>query len=184
MKFAAVASTLFIASANAFAPAPTCERASTALDMDRRSVMGALATAGVVAAAVPGIAYADGAVSTASIQRAKYKFGTRIMALKDAVEKGDFAAVAAEKNAFVLYNSGSYPTLKQKDKKNKAIAATNQIFAAIRSKDKTGLKTAYSNYLKVVDMSDYGAVDNAKAQGYSSDYDYRVRTPQAAIYVR
>merc|ERR1711924_522870 len=77
------------------------------------------------------------------------------MGLKDAVDKGDFAAVAAEKNAFVLYNSGSYPSLKQKDKKNEAISATNQIFAAIRAKDKGALKSAYTNYLKTVEMSDY-----------------------------
>ena len=43
---------------------------------------------------------------------------------------GDFAAVADEKNAFVLFNSGAYPAIKDKSKKAEAIAGTNAIFAA------------------------------------------------------
>jgi len=184
MKFVAVVSTLLIASASAFAPAASSERAVTALNMDRRSAMGAVAAAGVVVA-MPSVASADGAVSKATQQRSKYKFGVRITALKDAVNKGDFAAVAAEKNAFVLYNSGAFPTLKQKPEKSRAIAATNKIFAAIRSKDAGALKTSYADYLKEVSMSDYQAkLDSSQGQGYSTDSDYRARTPQAAIYVR
>lgn len=188
MKFVAIVSALILASASAFAPSATSERASTtALSMDRRSAMGAMAAAGAGVAGVvaaPGIASADGAVSKSSIQRARYKFGSRIFSLKDAVEKGDFTAVAAEKNAFVLFNSGAFPGSKNKPKKNEAIAATNAIFSAIRSKDKAALKTAYASYLKTVDMSDYSAVDSSQGQGYSADYDYRVKTNQAAIYVR
>ena len=151
--------------------------------MDRRAAMGGIAAAaGVVA--MPGMAFADGATSTASIQRARFKFGVRINGLKDAVAKGDFAAVAAEKNAFILFNSGAYPGAKNKGKKNDAIAATNAIFAAIRSKDKAALSTAYKSYLKIVDMSDYDAINAEQGQGYSNDYDYRVRTDQASIWVR
>jgi len=150
--------------------------------MDRRAAMGAIAAAGVVA--MPAIASADGATSLSSIQRAKFKYGSRISALKDAVAKGDFAAVAAEKNAFVLYNSGAYPGSKLKAKKNEAIAATNSIFAAIRSKDSKALKAAYDGYLKTVDMSDYSALERNSGQGYSGDFDYRVGTNQAAIWVR
>lgn len=183
MKFVAIVSAALIASASAFAPAASSERAATALNMDRRAAMGGIVAA-AGAAAMPSMAVADGAVSKATIQRAKYKYGSRITALKDAVNKGDFAAVAAEKNAFILYNSGAFPGTKNKDAKNEAIAATNTIFAAIRAKDAGALKSAYAGYLKTVEMSDYAAISADQGQGYSADYDYRVRTNQAAIWVR
>lgn len=150
--------------------------------MDRRAAMGAIATAGAALAGVPAIASADGAVSTATIQRAKFTYGSRISALKAAVASGDFAAVADEKNAFILYNSGAYP--KDKSKKAAAIEGTNAIFAAIRSKDKAALKSAYDSYMSSNGISEYAATTADVGQGYSSDYDYRVRTPQASIWVR
>ena len=150
--------------------------------MDRRAAVGAIAAAGAVA--LPGMASADGAISAASVQRARFKFGSRIAALADAASKGDFAAVAAEKNAFILFNSGAYPAIKDKSKKADAIAGTNAIFAAIRGQDKAALKSAYDSYVKANDISRYGDIDSAKGQGYSGDFDYRVRTNQAAIYVR
>ena len=159
------------------------QRAATSLNMDRRAAMGGIAAAAGVAA-MPGLAFADGATSTASIQRARYVYGVRISGLQDAVNKGDFAAVAAEKNAFILFNSGAYPGSKNKSKKSDAIAATNAIFQAIRGKDAKGLKTAYTAYLKTVEMSDYAAISAEDGQGYSADYDYRVRTNQASIWVR
>merc|ERR1719277_1234726 len=133
------------------------KRAATSLNMDRRAAMGGIAAAAGIAA-MPGMALADGATSTASVQRARYVYGVRITALKEAVAKGDFAAVAAEKNAFILYNSGAYPGSKNKVKKSSAIAATNEIFKAIRDKDSAALKSAYGAYLKTVDMSDYSAI--------------------------
>ena len=145
--------------------------------------MGGIAAAAGIAA-MPGLALADGATSTASVQRARFTYGSRISALSDAVAKGDFAAVAAEKNAFILFNSGAYPGTKNKEKKNEAIAATNSIFSAIRGKDKAGLASAYATYIKTVEMSDYAAVDADQGQGYSADYDYRVRTKQGTIWVR
>ncbi|OEU14823.1 extrinsic protein in photosystem II [Fragilariopsis cylindrus CCMP1102] len=185
MKFVAVVSTLLIASASAFAPASTSERATTtSLNMDRRSAMGAIAAAGVVATTMPGAAVADGAISKATIQRSKFKFGSRIAALKGAVAKGDFAAVAAEKNAFVLYNSGAYPGAKNKEAKKQAIIATNAIFGAIRAKDAKALQTAYAGYIKATNMSDYEAISAEEGQGYSSDWDYRVKTNQAVLWVR
>ena len=151
--------------------------------MDRRAAMGGIAAAaGVVA--MPGMALADGAVSKATVQRARFTYGSRITSLKDAVNKGDFAAVAAEKNAFILFNSGAYPGTKNKAKKSEAIAATNAIFSAIRGKDAGALKSSYAAYLKAVEMSDYAAISTEDGQGYSADYDYRVRTNQGTIWVR
>lgn len=156
---------------------------TTALNsMDRRAAVGAIAAAGLVA--VPAMASADGAISTASKQRARFQYGSRIAALKAAVEKGDFAAVAAEKNAFILFNSGAYPALKDKPAKSDAIAGTNAIFAAIRAKDSAGLKKAYQSYVAANDIKEPKPIDATYGQGYSSDYDYRVKTSQASIYVR
>jgi hypothetical protein len=148
--------------------------------MDRRAAMGAIAAAGLVA--VPTIASADGSVSKATKQRARFTYGSRISALKSAVAKGDFGAVAAEKDAFILFNSGAYAG--EKAKKEAAIAGTNAIFAAIRSKDSSALKKAYDSYMTSNSISDFSAITASDGQGYSSDYDYRVKTPQAAIYVR
>jgi Photosystem II Psb31 protein len=148
--------------------------------MDRRAAMGAIAAAGLVA--VPTMASADGAVSAATIQRAKFTYGSRVAALKDAVAAGDFAAIANEKNAFILFNSGAYP--KDKAKKAAAIEGTNAIFAAIRAKDKAALKSAYDAYRAANEIKDVAPLSSSSGQGYSSDYDYRVRTKQAAIYVR
>lgn len=60
----------------------------------------------VAAGAAP--AFADGAVSMATVQRSRGIYGGRIADLGAAVEKGDTAAVTAEKNAFALFVSGGY----------------------------------------------------------------------------
>lgn len=162
-----------LASAAAFAPS-SVERTSTAINMDRRAAFGQIAAAGAILAGVPAIASADGAVSTATIQRSRAVYGDRIINLKSAVEKGDFAAIAAEKNAFILFNSGSYP--KDKAKKAAAIAGTNAIFAAIRSGDKAGVKSAYDAYVKDNSIVGFPAITSNDGQGYSGDFDYRVKT--------
>lgn len=150
--------------------------------MDRRAAVSAIAGAALVVA--PTMASADGAVSKASVQRARFTYGSRIAGLKDAVAKGDFAAVADEKSAFILFNSGAYPGAKVKASKEAAIAGTNAIFSAIRSKDKAALKSAYDSYCSANGIKPLADVSASYGQGYSSDFDYRVRTNQASIYVR
>jgi len=142
--------------------------------MDRRSAFGQIATAGAVLAGIPTIASADGAVSSATINRARGLYGDRIAALKDAVAAGDFKAIAEEKNAFILFNSGAYPT--NKAKKNAAIAQTNEIFKAIRSGDKAAVKKAYDAYMAANDIRPLPEIENTDGQGYSSDFDFRSRT--------
>jgi hypothetical protein len=83
-----------------------------------------------------------------------------------------------------LFNSGAYPSLKDKPAKSAAIAGTNAIFAAIRAKDAAGLKSAYASYVAANDIKEPAAIDANYGQGYSSDYDYRVKTKQATIWVR
>jgi len=149
------------------------------MEVDRRVALGQIAAAGAAAAvAFPQLASADGAVSAATKARAQGIYGTRIADLKKAVDSGDFNAIAEEKNAFVLYNSGAYPTAKDKSKKKEAIAQTNAIFQAIRKGDKAAVKDAYSKYVATQGIKPLPAVKD-NGQGYSGDYDYKVRTPAA-----
>lgn len=147
-----------------------------------QSAFGQIAVAGAAIIAVPGIASADGAVSQATIQRAKGTYGSRIAQLKSAVEAGDFAAVANERNAFILFNSGVYR--KDKTKMAQAVTGTNEIFAAIRAGDKGALKSAYDSYVTANVITDYPATTNDQGQGISSDFDYKRSTNAGAIYVR
>ncbi|KAH8056865.1 xanthine dehydrogenase [Aureococcus anophagefferens] len=105
--------------------------------------------------------------------------------LKDAVEKGDFAAVLAEKNAFDLFNSGAYAQKSAITKAQKAIAVTEtkNIMEAIASKNANQLKTSYAAYMKNAAI-DTKPVDVSTGQGYSNDYDWKVRTKKGAIYQR
>jgi len=173
MKLSCVVVAIAFTSAAAFAPAKV-ERAATALNMDRRAVFGQVAATAAVLASAPAISFADGAVSTATIQKARTIYGDRIVELKSAVEAGDFAAVAEEKNAFILFNSGAYP--KNKQKKAVAIDGTNKIFAAIRSQDKDALKTAYKSYVAENSITGFPEVDVNKGQSYSNDMDYRKKS--------
>jgi prepilin-type processing-associated H-X9-DG protein len=74
----------------------------------RRAVLAKTAGAFGVAFSGANAAFADGAVSAATIARARGIYGGRILGLSDAVAKGDFEAIKAEKNAFVLFSSGAY----------------------------------------------------------------------------
>ena len=162
------------------------QRSSTAMSMsvDRRAAFGQIAAGAAAIASIPAAANADGAVSGATIGRARGIYGGRIADLKDAVNKGDFAAVAAEKNAFILFNSGAYPGAKNKESKAVAIDGTNKIFAAIRSKDAKDLKAAYGAYIAANDINETPVIDPEKGQGYSGDFDFKTRTKAGAIYVR
>jgi len=148
--------------------------------MDRRAAAGQIAAGAAVLAGLPNLALADGARSAATAERAKGIYGQRIAALESAVNKGDFGAVAAEKNAFILYNSGA---ISDKAKKAAAVKGTNEIFAAIRAQDAGALKSAYSAYKSANGIS-LAAVDKNAGQGVSSDYDYKSRTSLGAIYQR
>ena len=149
------------------------------MEVDRRAAFGQIAVGAAAFAGLAQPAFADGAVSGATKERAKAIYGSRIAALKGAVDSGDFAAVADEKNAFILYNSGAYPTAKDKDAKAAAISSTNAIFAAIKAGDKAALKSAYGSYVASTGVKAIPAVKNSYGQGYSCDYDYRVNTPAA-----
>lgn len=152
--------------------------------MDRRAAFGQLATAGAVLAGVPALASADGAVGPATRTKAKVVYGSRIAALKDAVNAGDFGAIVDEKNAFILYNSGAYPTAKDKPAKKAAIEQVNAIFSAVRAGDKGAVKKAYDSYVASQGITNVLAQDTKGGQSYSTDYGYVVKTKSASVYVR
>jgi hypothetical protein len=163
------------------------QRSSTVLAADRRAAFGTfgqIAVGAAVFAGLPQVASADGAVSAGTITKAKAVYGARIYALKKAVDAGDFEAIAADKAAFVLFNSGAYPNVKTKPMKAEAIKGTNAIFAAMKAGDKAACKTAYTKYVADNGIKPFPVVDVATGQGYSGDFDYRVRTSAAAIYQR
>ena len=147
--------------------------------MDRRGAFGQIAAAAAVVTGVPAIASADGAVSPATKMKAKAVYGNKIAMLKDAVSSGDFGKIVDEKNAFILFNSGAYPRVVDKQAKADAVAATNEIFAAVNAGDAGALKKAYSSYVAANEISPLPAVSNKDGQGYSGDYDYRVKTSAA-----
>merc|ERR1711924_257196 len=96
---------------------------------------------------------ADGAVSIATIQRARGIYGG---VSRDSRRRcpGDFAAVESEKNAFILFNSGAYRTKSPKAKAEKAAAeaAYADILAAVSAKDAGKLKSSYAAYVKAADI--------------------------------
>jgi len=153
--------------------------------MDRRTAVAQVGIAASVVAGLPSVVLAD---TASSMVRAKGIYGTRIAGLKDAITAGDFQAVAEEKSAFILYNSGAYPGVKNKEKKATAIEGTNEIFSAIRAKDKSALKKAYDGYLAICEIT--GLPDEAsrggkiQGQGFGSDYDFRSRTKAGTVYQR
>jgi Photosystem II Psb31 protein len=152
--------------------------------VDRRAAFGQIAVGAAVVAGLPQFAAADGAVSAATISRAKFTHGGKIADLKSAVEKGDLEAVAAEKNSFILFNSGAYPSVKSKDLKKAAIADTNAIFAAVRAGDKNAVKAAYNKYVAANGIKAAPAVSAKNGQGYSGDFDYKVRTKAGYVFER
>lgn len=148
-------------------------------EVDRRSAFGQIAIGAGVLAGIPSVASADGAISTATITKARAIYGDRIVGLKPFIDKGDFGPVVEDKNAFILFNSGAYPRAKDKPQKTDAIAQTNELFAAIRAKDTAGAKKAYDAYVKANDIKPLPDVDPNSGQGYSTDYSYLGRTKAA-----
>lgn len=79
-----------------------------------------------------------------------------------------------------MFNSGAGLS---KPVKAAAVKQTNEIFAAIRSKDAGALKSAYKAYKSANDIATI-VVDMNGGQGYSNDYDWKTRTAAGTIYVR
>jgi len=183
MKFSLVICSLVASTASAFAPQLGNSQSSALFAVDRRAALAQIGSVVAGVAAVPAIASADGAVSAATITKARIVYGDRIANLKSAVDKGDFGAILDNKEAFVLFNSGVYPGAKNKAKRDAAVAATNDIVTAAAAGDKAALLKAYSEYVASNPVSALPSADK-NAQSYSSDFGYLAKTKAASIYVR
>jgi len=172
MKFSTVICALLASSVAAFSPSA---------DVNRRAAINQIAfgAAAVAGAGIAQPAFADGAVSAATIQRSKAVYGNKIAALKSAVDSGDLSAIVESKNAFILFNSGAYPRVVDKSYKAAAIEQTNAIFAAVKAGDASAAKSAYTAYVAANGIKPIGAVSSSYGQGYSGDFDYKVKTPSA-----
>ena len=172
---------LFATGAAALAPAP-----ATGVAANRRAALQKVAGAVAGALALPQVASADGAVSTATVARSRGIYGGRIAALSGAVSKGDFAAVADEKNAFILFNSGAYQLKTPAAKAAKAVAqeGTADIFAAVDAKDAGKLKAASRG------LHEERRHRPLARQGWSwggqgrERRDWKNRTPKGTVYQR
>lgn len=137
-----------------------------------QAVSSAFAAAGaaIAAASVPSVAFADGAKSSATQSRARGIYGARLEGLKSSVDKGDAAAVLAEKNAFILFNSGVYST--DKSKFATADGLAKDVLKAAEAGDAAGLKSAYAAYMKYT-LVKSGFKDEESGQGLGSEFDYK-----------
>ena len=104
-------------------------------------------------------ATADGAVSSSTVYRTRLNYGSKLLNLTPAVQKGDFAAFEDKKilNAFDLFISGSTAKKGIADKERrvteKAILAN--IYDAVKAKDASKLKASYNEFIKVADLQVY-----------------------------
>lgn len=114
-----------------------------------------VALAGPVLGPIPS-ANADGAVSSSTVYRTRLNYGTKILNLTPAVQNSDFAAFEDKKilNAFDLFISGSTAKKGIADKERriaeKAIQAN--IYAAVKSKDSSKLKSSFTEFIKIADL--------------------------------
>lgn len=137
--------------------------------------------AAIAAAAVPGAAFADGAKSMATKSRARGIYGSRIEALKSAVDKGDTAKVLEEQSCFVLFNSGVYSSDKVKFAEADKLARA--VVQAASAGDAASLKSSYAAYTKYIENKS-GFNGAGDGQGFGSEFDYKNRTPLGTVYQR
>ena len=154
-----------IASTVAFAPTRMASR-RVQMEMSAESLQAKISRAFGVAAmgiALAGpvlgpiqSANADGAVSSSTVYRTRLNYGTKILNLTPAVQNGDFAAFEEKKilNAFDLFISGSTAKKGIADKERrvaeKAIQAN--IYAAVKAKDASKLKSSFTEFIKIADL--------------------------------
>jgi hypothetical protein len=143
--------TVVAASLAFFSPAlpvsqPTSARGA-ALSMSepviaRRAV---LSTFGAAVAAAPLAAFADGANSPATMERARSIYGSRVARLQTA----DAATILEEKNCFTLFTTGAYRSVKDKEVKAKLTALSKTAIAAAKKGDASAANAAVKEFVKV-----------------------------------
>lgn len=139
----ALVSTAFAFNAPALAHMSTTMRmASPAMSMDRRAVVSTFAAA---ATAVPFAAFADGATSPATRERARAIYGSRIARLSSASAE----EIVAEKNAFTLFTTGAYRSAKDKTTVDALNKLSAKALAAAKAGDSSGAQGAIKEFVTV-----------------------------------
>lgn len=96
----------------------------------------------------------------------------RVIALKEAVNKGDFDVLKKEDGAVRLFNSGGFAMNKPQQKK--VMAAYKDVQDAVAKKDSAALKTAWGTYFKTAGLDQTNPFSLKDAgQAYSADFDFR-----------
>eukprot|EP00624_Nannochloropsis_granulata_P003701 evm.model.NODE_28744_length_10008_cov_18.952139.2 len=120
--------------------------------------------------------HADGSVSATTVHRAGGIYGPRVMALKDAVAKGDFDAMKKEDGAATLYNSGAFALNRVQQKV--VMKAYNDVRAAVAKKDAGALKSAWAVYFHEAGLDKPNPFKlDEPGQSYSGDFDFRKGSP-------
>ena len=83
-----------------------------------------------------------------------------------------------------LLKSTAVPLHQQK--KAKAKAAADAVFAAVSAGDTKGVKEAYKAFTTSVELPSLGYEGKTKeySQGYSTEYDWKAYTNKGTIYIR
>ncbi len=97
----------------------------------------------------------------------------RVIALKEAVNKGDFDVLKKEDGAVRLFNSGGFAMNKPQQKKVQA--AYKDVQDAVAKKDSAALKSAWGTYFKTAGLDKTNPFSLKDAgQAYSADFDFRL----------
>ena len=187
-----VATLALLASASAYAPSQRSARRPTRMAaevVDRRAALSAAVSGAVALGALGALApaaRADGAVSKATVSRARGIYGAKITALAGAAKVGDLKAFEAERGAFDIFSSSGYArsTLAEK----KAVkAGVAEIYAAVAARDKPAVEAAYARFTKAyVPVNPFGdsvGVDAGQGCATGCDYDWKARTPKGTLFI-
>ena len=139
-----VATLALLASASAYAPSQRSARRPTRMAaevVDRRAALSAAVSGAVALGALGALApaaRADGAVSKATVSRARGIYGAKITALAGAAKAGDLKAFEAERGAFDIFSSSGYArsTLAELWERKEAVKARRIAFHVVRGAKK------------------------------------------------
>merc|ERR1719389_898220 len=133
-------------------PTGSAVRMAEPVMMDRRQLVGTFAAA---AAAMPMAAFADGATSPATLERARAIYGSRIARLS----KAPAEEILAEKNAFTLFTTGAYRSVKDKETTAKLNALSKTAIASAKSGDTAGAQSAVKEFISVGNIRELDTVE-------------------------
>lgn len=172
-----------------FSPAVTSTRRSVTMSaMPRRAALEKAATALVGGAAIaasgasPALAY--GSATAASVARARGLYGERVLALADAVNKGDLKSVAEDVNAFTLFSSGAFGRDAFSPAAKESAQQVKDLKKALKAKDVGAVQGIYKAFVATGEIKATAPPSGAVYQGASSDYDWKVRGDKGYVYVR